>query len=176
MSTASVRGPGRPREFDHGEALDALLMLFWSHGYEATTQEQMLSATGLSSSSLFRTFGTKVKTYEAALARYMELADALLAPLEADGDVVAFIDRLSDQLVGTDRRPGCPVVTAIQSPINATPQIAALTTRHLARMRQAIADDALYAGVLGVLALARAGDEESTNQLLDALRRAAVPR
>lgn len=64
-------------------ALDALLALFWRQGYNGATQEAMLAATGLSSSSLYRAFGTKPEIFAAALQRYLDLADDVLGPLEA---------------------------------------------------------------------------------------------
>ncbi len=63
------RPVGRPPEFDRLEALDALVDLFWRRGYDGATQEAMRAASGLSSSSLFRSFGTKAETFDAVLRR-----------------------------------------------------------------------------------------------------------
>jgi len=70
MSSTPVVGarrPGRPAQFDRDNALSELLWLLWSKGYDAATQEEMLAATGLSSSTLYRSFGTKANILEAAL-------------------------------------------------------------------------------------------------------------
>src|ERR1700761_8519983 len=116
MSTpteAGIRRPGRPAQFDRENALAALLWLLWSKGYDAATQEEMLAATGLSSSTLYRSFGTKADILEAALARYLAWADGMLAPLERGhagvADVHAFFDNLEAQLRGPLNTAGCLV-------------------------------------------------------------------
>src|ERR1700756_4666650 len=108
MSTPTAdtrpRRPGRPAQFDRDNALSALLWLLWSKGYDAATQEEMLAASGLSSSTLYRSFGTKVDILEAALARYLQWSDVMLAPLERGqagvADVCAFFGNLEAQLAG----------------------------------------------------------------------------
>ena len=196
MSTpiASPRRPGRPAQFDRDNALAALLWLLWSKGYDAATQEEMLAATGLSSSTLYRSFGTKADILEAALASYLVLLDEMFAPLEHGrrgvADVNAFLDHIRAQLDGPMGNAGCLVWNTMQNPINADPRIKTLTERHMQRLRRGLtaalqraADagelppsapeslaDALRAGVLGVQARARAGDIEDAITLLDGLR------
>lgn len=60
----------RPRAFDPNCALDAALGAFGRHGYEATSVQDLVDATGLSRSSLYATFGDKHRLYLAALDRY----------------------------------------------------------------------------------------------------------
>src|SRR5271157_5838724 len=79
---AGTRRPGRPAQFDRDSALAALLGLLWIKGYDAATQEEMLAATGLSSSTLYRSFGTKADILEAALAQYLAYLDEMFSPLE----------------------------------------------------------------------------------------------
>ncbi|MGB9250100.1 MAG: TetR/AcrR family transcriptional regulator, partial [Mycobacterium sp.] len=180
--TTSSRGPGRPAQFDRDNALAALLWLLWSKGYDAATQEEMLAATGLSSSTLYRSFGTKADILEAALARYLVLLDEMFAPLEHGrlgvADVNAFLDHLEAQFGGPLSTAGCLVWNTMQNPINGDPRIKTLTERHMQRLRRGLtaalqraADageslpstpeslaDALRAGVLGVQARGRAGE------------------
>jgi TetR/AcrR family transcriptional repressor of nem operon len=192
--TASPRRPGRPAQFDRDSALTALLWLLWSKGYDAATQEEMLAATGLSSSTLYRSFGTKADILEAALALYLALADTMFAPLEHGhagvADVLAFFDHLEAQLGGPLSTAGCLVWNTMQNPISADPRIKALTERHMQRLRRGLtaalqraADageplpsapkslaDALRAGVMGVQARGRAGDIKDAIRLVDGLR------
>lgn len=60
----------RTRAFDETVALDRAMGLFWEQGYEATSVRDLTSRTGISSSSLYATFGDKHDVYLAALARY----------------------------------------------------------------------------------------------------------
>lgn len=196
MSTpiGSPRRPGRPTQFDRDGALTELLWLLWRRGYDAATQEEMLAATGLSSSTLYRSFGTKADILEAALALYLALADVMFAPLEHGSggvsDVHAFLDHLRAQLDGPMSTAGCLVWNTMQNPINADSRIKALTERHMQRLRRGLtaalqraADagelpasaptylaEALRAGVLGVQARGRAGDTEDAISLLEGLR------
>lgn len=194
-SRASAAAPrrGRPLTFDRSEALDRLLLLFRRQGYDAATQEAMLEATGLSSSSLYRAFGTKQETFVAALTRYLEMTDAILGPLETGQkgrvDLEKFLDRVQAQLASKDPPGGCLVVTTLGDPINHDPDVAQLTQRHLNRMEAAIragvsraqrhgetlplrAGDlapAILAGVLGATARA-SGDPEGALRMLDGVR------
>jgi AcrR family transcriptional regulator len=197
MSSTPVVGarrPGRPAQFDRDSALAALIWLLWSKGYDAATQEEMLAATGLSSSTLYRTFGTKANILEAALALYLALLDEMFAPLEHGrrgvADVNAFFDHIRAQLEGPMSTAGCLVWNTMQNPINGDPRIKTLTERHMQRLRRGLtgalqraADagelppsaptylaDALRAGVLGVQARGRAGDTADAITLLDGLR------
>ena len=198
--TTSSRGPGRPAQFDRDNALAALLWLLWSKGYDAATQEEMLAASGLSSSTLYRSFGTKADILEAALALYLAWADEMFAPLEHGrrgvADVNAFFDHLEAQLGGPLSTAGCLVWNTMQNPISADPRIKTLTERHMQRLRRGLtaalqraADaaeslpsapeslaDALRAGVIGVQTRGRAGDIEDAIGLLDGLRGLLGPR
>src|ERR1700741_3045154 len=196
MSTppTSPPRPGRPAHFDRDNALAALLWLLWSKGYDAATQEEMLGATGLSSSTLYRSFGTKADILEAALVRYLQWSDGMLAPWERGqagvADVCAFFGNLEAQLAGPLSSAGCLVWNTMQNPINGNPRIKTLTEQYMRRLREGLtgalqraADagealpsapeslaDALRAGVIGVQARGRAGDIEDAITLLDGLR------
>jgi TetR/AcrR family transcriptional regulator, transcriptional repressor for nem operon len=197
MSTpdSPTRPRGRPPAFDRVDVLDRLLGLFWHRGYEAATQELMLQVSGLSSSSLYRAFGTKAQLFTAVLDRYLDLADDMLGPMEngvaGGADLRRFLDRVQGQIEGPGSPGGCLVVTTLGDPINADPRIADLTDRHLRRMREAILRtlirgqergerlvlgtpdaqaDAVFAGVLGVLARADA-DPGAAVRMLGGVRR-----
>jgi TetR/AcrR family transcriptional regulator, transcriptional repressor for nem operon len=193
-SDTEARRPGRPAQFDRDNALTALCLLLWNRGYDAATQEEMLAATGLSSSSLYRTFGTKSDILEAALTRYLAWADEMFAPLEHGSqgvaDVQAFFDRFQAQFDGPLSNAGCLVWNTMQNSINGDSRIKTLTEQHMRRLRQGLttalqraADagelppsapqylaDVLRAGILGVQARGRAGDTADAVRMLDGLR------
>lgn len=191
---AGSRRPGRPAQFDRDATLSALLWLLWSKGYDAATQEEMLAVTGLSSSTLYRSFGTKADILESALARYLAGADEMFAPLEHGrrgvADVNEFFDHLHALLVGPMSTAGCLVWNTMQNPVGGEPRIKQLTERHMQRLRRGLAAalqraadkgelprsapaylaDALRAGVMGVQARGRTGDVEDAIGMLDGLR------
>ena len=63
---------GRPRTFDPDQVLEKAMQLFWSQGYETTSLQDLLLATGLSKSSLYESFGNQQSLFEAAFTRYFD--------------------------------------------------------------------------------------------------------
>lgn len=197
MSTFTESGkrrPGRPSLFDRRHALEQLLILFWRKGYDGATQEEMLTATGLSSSTLFRSFGNKGEILQAVLRHYADHATTVFAPLEhGDGnlaDLQIFFDGIEEWLRGPMGPAGCLVVETMRDPVNADARIKALTEQHLNRLGRGLQTavqravdagelqaaapaafaEAIQAGVLGVLTRARSGDVDDAVKLLDGLR------
>jgi AcrR family transcriptional regulator len=72
----------RPREFDECEVLDRALATFWEHGYEGTSIDDLVAATGLGRASLYGAFGDKERIFVRALERYCERADDALETRE----------------------------------------------------------------------------------------------
>jgi TetR/AcrR family transcriptional regulator, transcriptional repressor for nem operon len=60
----------RHKEFDKEAVLQKAMLLFWRQGYEATSVRDLIEATGISSSSLYESFGDKRALYIAALRLY----------------------------------------------------------------------------------------------------------
>lgn len=60
----------RPREFDEDRVIEALTRVFWEKGYEATSMQDLVKATGLLKGSLYGAFGDKKVLYMKALAHY----------------------------------------------------------------------------------------------------------
>jgi len=68
----------RPREFDEGQVLDLALATFWEHGYEGTSIDDLVAATGLGRASLYGAFGDKERIFARALEHYCaRMGDAL---------------------------------------------------------------------------------------------------
>ncbi|TCP30139.1 TetR/AcrR family transcriptional regulator [Sphingomonas sp. BK235] len=63
---------GRPREYDRDAALRAATHLFWEHGFDAVSLEQLLKAMGgLSKASFYAAFKSKEQLYRDAVAYYL---------------------------------------------------------------------------------------------------------
>ncbi|HEY4372439.1 MAG TPA: TetR/AcrR family transcriptional regulator [Burkholderiales bacterium] len=60
----------RPREFDEEEVLKTTLRLFWEKGYESTSLSDLMAATGLTKSSLYKAFGSKEELFWRVVERY----------------------------------------------------------------------------------------------------------
>ena len=85
METGKRRPTGRPRAFDPEAALERALLVFWEHGYEGASLAGLTEAMGISTTSMYATFGNKEELFRKALERYTEgpsayVVDALEKP------------------------------------------------------------------------------------------------
>lgn len=88
----------RPKEFDPEDVLDRAIQQFWATGYEGTSVQDLVDATGLNRSSLYETFGCKNELYLAALDRYQKReTQRLSGALEQDGSPLARIRAVFEQ-------------------------------------------------------------------------------
>ena len=60
----------RTKEFDYEQALDRAMHVFWNKGYEATSIQDIVDATGVNRASLYNTFGDKKALFLKALDRF----------------------------------------------------------------------------------------------------------
>lgn len=60
----------RPQEFNSSEVLHSAMEAFWRNGYEATSMKELMTAMGLSKSSLYAAFGSKHDLFLAAFDEY----------------------------------------------------------------------------------------------------------
>jgi len=112
---------GRPLGFDADAVIDELLLLFWEKGYDHTTQADMVERTGLSSSSLYNTFGGKPAIFDAVLARYNEGVKANCAPMFSRAHGIEALEAFIEQLGQHVKEPlygssGCPIVATMSDP------------------------------------------------------------
>ena len=61
---------GRPRQFDEEAVLERAVEVFWSQGFDDTSLDDILDATGMARQSLYRTFGCKRDLFLRALEIY----------------------------------------------------------------------------------------------------------
>lgn len=64
---------GRPRTFDRDHAVEQALLLFWQHGYDATSLAQLKAGLGggISAPSFYAAFGSKEALFEECVQRYL---------------------------------------------------------------------------------------------------------
>jgi len=71
MNTTVLKRPrGRPTNFDHEEALEKALHVFWARGYEGASMAELTDALGINKPSIYAAFGNKEELFRKALARY----------------------------------------------------------------------------------------------------------
>jgi AcrR family transcriptional regulator len=76
----------RPREFDEAQVLDLALATFWEHGYEGTSIDDLVAATGLGRASLYGAFGDKERIFARALERYCARMGGALETGDSEGE------------------------------------------------------------------------------------------
>jgi TetR/AcrR family transcriptional repressor of nem operon len=107
----------RPKEFDRHQALGAAIAVFWRHGYEATSMDDLTKAMKISRQSLYDTFGDKHRLYLQALGRYNEesVSKALACLQSTASPLAALRDMLMLYANQTDeqRALGCLGINAI---------------------------------------------------------------
>jgi TetR/AcrR family transcriptional regulator, transcriptional repressor for nem operon len=155
---------GRRPLVDRDVALDRIMGRFWTHGYEATSIDDLLDASGMHRGSFYRSFGDKRSAFAAALTRYTNMVgdDHVTPALTGRGSpcrrlLRLLYDRLDAALGRTgpsssssDGGPrGCLVVNAAVEVATHDDRARATVASSLDGMRAAIAhliDEAIAAG------------------------------
>jgi TetR/AcrR family transcriptional regulator, transcriptional repressor for nem operon len=125
---------GRPREFDPDEVVAAAMDAFWTHGYTATSTQDLCDETGVSRSSLYNTFKSKRDLYAQALRRYADESRADQAEwLDRPGPVRAlirdFLHSAIDRQLADPQRLGCLALNAAVEIGPADREVAGLAKR-----------------------------------------------
>ena len=69
---------GRPKKFDPNQKLEIAMDLFWKHGYEGTSLNDLLKKMQISRQSLYDTFGDKHTLFETCLDYYRDNTGKLM--------------------------------------------------------------------------------------------------
>jgi TetR/AcrR family transcriptional repressor of nem operon len=107
----------RTREFDTDAAVEAAMGAFRHKGYEGTSIQDLVDATGLGRGSLYAAFGSKDGLYLAVMDRYRELyAVPLVELLRSGADPRELIREvmvgLVDEIVADGSHQACLIVGA----------------------------------------------------------------
>jgi TetR/AcrR family transcriptional repressor of nem operon len=140
----------RPREFDEHQVIESLMTVFWNKGYEATTMQDLVKASGLLKGSLYGAFGDKQTLYLVALKHYNRTRiQAGIDMLNGEGSVRQKIARLFDNVIESTRRGlfagGCLLCNASLEKAVSDKQVKTEIKTTIRRLKVAIMD-ALKAG------------------------------
>lgn len=132
---------GRRRGFDADTALEQAMLVFWRHGYEATSIAALTRAMGVNPPSLYAAFGDKHQLFSAAVQRYQRLhgnfaEQALAEEPTARAAIARLLREAAAEYTHPDRPHGCMVVTAATNCSPASEDVEAeLRTRREASQR-----------------------------------------
>jgi len=135
----------RPRSESRNALVENAMKQFWVHGYEATSVNDLVKATGVGRGALYSEFGGKRDLFLACLAHYQLAAvGPAFARVEAEG---AKFDAIEDffafHLSSLEGRPfpveGCLVSNTLTELAEHDPKIAALVRAHFERLTNGFA-------------------------------------
>lgn len=103
---------GRHKSFKPEKALQKAMALFLAKGYDETSYEELVAATGVARYGLYSTFGNKRDLFIKVLKHYRETVtffwSAGLDRSDADiSDVRALVKRMKDFAAGSNGTSGC---------------------------------------------------------------------
>jgi TetR/AcrR family transcriptional regulator, transcriptional repressor for nem operon len=108
------------KNFDIDETLTRAMQAFWAHGYEATSMQDLVTATGVNRASIYATYGDKRALFLTALRKYDgEIRRRMLAELVETRTPSEAIAAVFDKFIGQTSVPqgnwGCFLVnTALE--------------------------------------------------------------
>lgn len=111
MSSSVRRKTGRPLSFDRDAALEQAMLVFWKHGYEATSLSDLTRAMGVTPPSIYTAYGDKKSLFLEAVKRY--LSGPITAEQVIDGAVSAedaarnLLKGAAVAFTGETTPPGC---------------------------------------------------------------------
>ena len=115
MNTTILRRPrGRPSNFDHEEALEKALQVFWAHGYEGASMAELTEALGINKPSIYAAFGNKEELFHKALGKYLSgplsyISEAMNQPTARE-TVETFLTKSAELLTNPNNPRGCMIV------------------------------------------------------------------
>jgi len=138
----------RQKEFDRSEVLEKAMRAFWRRGYEATSVQDLVEATGINRGSMYDTFGDKRGLFQAAVQHYITniSAERLRKISESEHPLNAirdYFDGLIEFSVGDGRELGCLITNSV---VELAPHDAVIG--ETLRKSFARAEDAFYRALL----------------------------
>lgn len=122
---------GRPLQFDPATALQQAAEVFWAKGYEATSLQDLLAATGLSKSSFYQAFESKHTLFARVLVWFRERQ---VARLRREFDtassprafIAGFLRSTAEEARAGRSRKGCLIMNTASEFAGRNPEVATL--------------------------------------------------
>lgn len=119
IDSTPPRKKGRPLSFDRDAALHKAMLLFWEHGYEATSLNDLTSALGVTPSSIYSAFGDKKGLFFDAVGLYLAgpvtLETMLAQAPSARAAVQTMLEGAAMAFTGDATPSGCLLASAALS-------------------------------------------------------------
>ncbi len=151
-----ARKRGRPLSFDRDAALGQAMLLFWRHGYEGTSLNDLTATMGVTPPSLYTAFGDKKRLFLEAVHRYLSgpiTSETIIDEAPTARDAASGLLRAAAVgFTGGATPAGCllasSAISGSAAAADVQEELAALRRGIEARLRRKIVD-AIEAGELG---------------------------
>jgi len=133
----------RPVEFDYDLVLENATEQFWKEGFEASSVQKLLDATGINRGTLYNSFGDKDTFFKLCLDRYNGmLQDLIVSTLgnkdsKADKALAAFFDA-AVTAAPKQRTLGCLLVNSVCESIMWNKDIQSILKDSMNHIRKAL--------------------------------------
>ena len=118
---------GRPLSFDREHALHQAMLLFWQHGYESTSLNDLTSALGVPPSSIYTVFKDKKSLFLECVGLYLSgpvSSTLIIAQATTAYDAAAgLLQAAAMGFTGVDTPAGCLLATSAISCSNAASDV-----------------------------------------------------
>jgi AcrR family transcriptional regulator len=186
MTTQPPRRPkGRPLSFDREAVLDRAMLLFWQHGYEATSLTELTAVMGVTPPSIYTAFGDKKKLFLEAVHRYLSgpvTSESIIGSASTARDAAAgLLHAAAVGFTGSDTPPGCllasSAISCSAAAADVREELAAIRRKIEAHLKTKIDSD-ISSGALpaGTDAAALAGHTMAVIQGMSTLARDGASR
>ncbi len=113
-TTQPTKQRGRPPAFDHEEALEKALKVFWLRGFEGASMAELTEALGINRPSIYAAFGNKEELFRKALGKYLAGPVAYVAEAMKEPTARQVVEKLLTQsaevLTNPNNPRGCMIV------------------------------------------------------------------
>jgi AcrR family transcriptional regulator len=111
LEIAPPKKTGRPLSFDRDKALEQAMLVFWRHGYESTSLNDLTSAMRITPPSLYAAFGDKKQLFLEAVNRYLSgsvTSDSIIDQASTARDAAwGLLTASAVGFTGNTTPPGC---------------------------------------------------------------------
>jgi len=129
------------KQFNETDVLDKAKDLFNKKGYNGTSMDELVQATGLSRSSIYDTFGDKYSLYIRSLEHYKNQSKATIEKamekiISPQKKIHFFFDNVVQDILNDRGRKGCLMVNATTELAGADTKIANIACINMEEMEE----------------------------------------
>jgi TetR/AcrR family transcriptional repressor of nem operon len=129
------------KQYNEAEVLERAMNAFWAHGYEATSMNDLVAATGINRGSIYAGFSDKRTLFIKALRYYdkryrIDFFDRIDRNCEAKEAILAAFERAAKTATRGKKHGGCLLVNTALELSPHDPEVQALVKASLAEVEE----------------------------------------